>query len=260
MTTVVEKKTKKKIPQKLQPKTLIAASLTAITLALISSKLTGLVNSLVLVATASLLAALVSEFYHSFLTYTEKLVIKAVIKKSKEDDDLDLSEAEKSLSEDDTDVEAEDSEDQTPWRISSVLSSRWGTTVVFVATALATLVGSYALGINKEPDQNIIQHITQTRDVSPAVEKSLEDKISESSSDTLFVMRQEMELMQDQLDAIKEELSLHENETDSESREDLNAAEQIRALEQEMKRLSELIEELKAEDDGGDLPPQGETQ
>lgn len=192
---------REKTSERVYPKTIMVAALTAITLAFISAKLAGVVNSLVLVAMASVLTAIIGEAYRLVIETTQTTLARAVARSLDEQAEALTGEIpavslEEVLAHGQERNEAgsqppathEDVSNRSlPWLfLHRLFVSRWAVPFVFGVVALATVGGSYLMGqVNGAPSYNVVKEVTNTRDISSSkvdrLEKSAEEAAQEAA-------------------------------------------------------------------------------
>lgn len=263
---------REKTSEKVYPKTLIITALTAATVALVSSRLNGLVDSLVLVALASILTAFISEFYRLTLETSHRAIAKAVAKSL----DNRLSELTGEIPVIDASVEEElvqealhpqeDSKQQRPvvWLFfHRIFVSRWAVPLVFTLVALATVSTSYVLGqLNSSTSYNVVKEITNTKDISDrkanAIEKSAvaaaQEEASAASSEANALVdstRQEMLTrigeLQTQLEQAQADDAADAETIELLSKQIVQLQTQLTQFETAMEQLQTRLDELEAQ-------------
>lgn len=259
---------REKTSEKVYPKTLFITALTAITLAVISAKLTGLVNSLVLVALASVGTAVVSEFYRLALEGSRKAIAIAVsrtVERRLGELTGDVPPVTAEVIEAEVNrVEAERAVEARPvvWLFfHRLFVSRWAVPIVFTLVALGTVLGSYFVGkVTAKPEFNVVREITETRDISDSRANAIEQEAKETAVQEAEAAGEEAEdeaasmVSATRADLIARiealELQLEQAEAAQTADEELvrDLTETIRLLQLELIALQERIEELEQED------------
>lgn len=187
-TPTKENKESSKIPEKIHPKTLLTAILTALTVALVSLSLTNTVSSLVLVGIASVVTAFTSEFYRFLIDKFHELVETRVLKLLGENQvtitDSNTGElvclTPEKIKEIETSSQSDPEEKGDDRRlVHRLLTSRWTNLVVFAIIGFGTVALSYTVGLIKnEPDYKITNEVVRINDVadSKAVTIKAENK------------------------------------------------------------------------------------
>lgn len=162
--------------ERVHPKTLMVATLTAVTLAVVSTRLTSLLNSLALVAVASLLTAFVSEFYRIIIEAIQRIIARQ----------LELANARwQFLVNEDTeeippitDEVIEEIEHQEEIHKRKQMAARVAFPVIFTLVAFATVGASFFIGKLTSDETPQITKLTQVETIPKAKEREI---IKESS-------------------------------------------------------------------------------
>lgn len=192
---------------KTHPKTLIIASLTAVTLALISSKLTTMVNSLTLVVFITMGTAVVSELYRVLVEVFHAKTVNSVnmVLTKRGIKPLAVGEVEE--------------DDYTP------PLTRWAPVTAFAIVAILTVFGAYSVGLsNEKPDVfNKTQIIKPIHDISQKQINELKQdnfnqvnsKLSAAQSDTEADLNLTREQLLNKIKTLEEQLHRSDAENTS---------------------------------------------
>lgn len=188
---------------------LIATALAAVTMTLVSARLTSVFGSLMLTGVVSICSALIAEFYRVIINLTAegtKKVIAPIVSEDgllHSDGEEDSTEgSEKAAESDQEDSEPEDSEDEEPSNHRGRPSQFVQLALVFGLVSLITVGISYAVARTQGGD--IYQNTFETRPtqtLSDTEKQELIDQAAQSVKDGL----PDTAFWQEELDALKAE-------------------------------------------------------
>lgn len=259
---------REKTSEKVYPKTLIITALTAATVAIISSRLIGLLDSFLVVGVASILTAFVSEFYRVTLETTHRAIARAVARSL----DNRLGELTGEVPVIDASIEEElveealgshevDPDPRKPvlWLFfHRIFVSRWAVPLVFTLVALATVSGSYVVGkINSAPSYNVVNEVTNTRDISDRKVNALEESaiaVAEEEADeasdeaSALVNATRLELL-DRITSLEAQLAAAQANGAKDDKTIAALAEQTLELQTQLTELLKQLEQLQSQVD-----------
>lgn len=223
---------------KVKPKILISSALTAVTLAFVSSRLTTVVNSVILVAVVSILAALFNEFYRIFFEGIHQIFLQT----EDGERDEDTTESDKSTAEKDTAPSA----DALRGVARRLLGSRWAPNLIFAFMAILTLFGTSLVNQQRPDEYKIEQNIIKKEAISKEKESELiseaEAKAKTEGERAEYSANQNTEVEVTQL---KKEISLLETELKARDEDNAKLTERVNKLEEQLLLLSGEIEALR---------------
>lgn len=255
-------------PERIKPKTLVVAALTAVTMAVLSTRLTSVMNSITLVALASLLTAFISETYRVLLEYFHKSVRSNVDKLiNRGQIEMDTSTGEFHI------VDAEITKPEEPKEergytytpiilplgkrivrlIRRALNSRYGTALWFALIGATTIMATLAFGgDNGGETYEFKPSIVQTKNISKGKQDEIKKAASTDAQKKAETAQLNAEKHADDLNtATKTELIalIEALQTELDGYETTNGeqAEQIASLVEQIETLTTTIETLTAD-------------
>jgi len=246
-------------PERIRPKTLVATSLTAATVALISTRLTNTVSSITLVAIASMLTAFISEAYRMLLESFHKAVRKQVDRLvTKSHLEVNDSTGELHIVEELDALEGASGDAANPadsginGRFKHLLNSRYGMAAWFAVIGLATVAAVFFIGsATADKDFTIQQEVVQTRDISQKTQAEIEKNAQENAESQASTAQQNAEANSKQLvqltksqliqliTALEGETSDLSQRNEAQDTKIKNLQQQITAISKELKQREE---------------------
>lgn len=248
----------------------LGTALTAVSMAVISAKITGFVNSLMLVAILSIGTAVVNEFYRIILSFTSlgaKKIVAPVLKTTKntETGEIIIVEEEPIIVETVEEIEEDKNNEKTVFSAikSKVVQYFKNNTVmrfilIFATVALITIGINYLVKPDQEP--TIYKYTTNHTTEQQIIEEPTDEPVVEEKT-TVIVKEQQTDVDDEQTQPtttpsspVTETPSPTAQSTDNNDAEIKELITRIDTLEQENKTLKDDLKKLQEQQSTEDTP------